>query len=1077
MTSPLTKKIKPPGDSNSNSLVEKHYKPSKSKKKFSSQLNYLDLSNTNKKSECSIGKRPMSSLLKNNNKLLLENSNDPDKKKTFYGVISNFYLSRKFINLLKNLTSKRTPKYLNRYHFEIMNDRSFFYEEYARTEMIKNPEFQRQSTRKINCFTRARLLFHQKFRQLSEEFGVFDINKSNTMIWNVFVGLSMLFFFVYVPMFICFQDVEIQQLQFFIIARYFCFLILMLDILKRLNTSFYKKGSLIEDRREIVQYYIRTQLLYDVLSLGPLVYEQVCLLIDFEMSIDSYTRFFTFLIYFKLRQFSYIMKKFEEMLFIDEVFHNILALLKLIFRILLLSHIFACLWYIVGTTRFYRDTWLTHYSLEDETAWIKYLYSYYYVCVTMNTVGYGDFTPQNPLEVVFAIVFIYFACGVFAYSLNSVGIIVNDLTKRSKELSKELNVINEFMNEKNVNFDLRMRVRNYLEYIFKEEKIEKVEEQGQIIKKLSDSIKEELLIEAHGSVIRDVKLFSLNFSEDTLRKTVLIMKEVRYTPGDIIFLQNDYANKDIYLIRKGVVELFIENDSHQGNNDVTIIKRLKEKDLFGEKSFFTNRERSVSARSCDFTTVYVINQEEFVNILKKSSKDFEKYCEIKDNINIYNDFSDLFLKCASCYQNTHLIDNCPLLHYLPADDIIIQRYAYTPLQERTGFKRNKKRLKIQTLANLDRIEKKVYQFQTDNIPKHDSEDEDESEDVTTYNSLSQKSNNHDVFTEEDDEMPEIKELDFEEEEKNGNLDNSEKSEKENIRNFDNNLNKRKIQRRSTKKTGIVLLNKSSTSKSLSKSLIEKSKSIDTNNSFNIESLENFDFKIEDSSSSSSIHANKKKISLQSFFMKLFEQVKINKQIDLPSKGKVNSEAEIKELVSNDQERSFDIDGIKCYEDYYSEGNVDLVLEKVEEFRKKRAYQKKMKKSRSIYNLFNLDNNHKERTKLYEGTATNILKVKQKNVMRRNFFKNARNLEKLIMEDQFDVEKFKAYYIKRYEKEQKIGCFGKIKRWMMSFLEKRRKQKVLISKTKSITLVEMRSRKSSYPKTLKEKEIIKESRDL
>jgi len=43
-------------------------------------------------------------------------------------VISNFYLAKKFISILKNATIFRRPKWLNPVHFKMINDRSFYKE-------------------------------------------------------------------------------------------------------------------------------------------------------------------------------------------------------------------------------------------------------------------------------------------------------------------------------------------------------------------------------------------------------------------------------------------------------------------------------------------------------------------------------------------------------------------------------------------------------------------------------------------------------------------------------------------------------------------------------------------------------------------------------------------------------------------------------------------------------------------------------------------------------------------------------------------------------------------------------------
>lgn len=423
---------------------DKLLKSAKSKKKISfpnASSNTHRVSSNIDGSRTHEARNPFSSLLRPGllSRNPAENPNEHEKKpKSFYGVISNFYLIRKFIMLLKNLTSKRTPKYLSKYHFELINDRAFVYEEYVRSNIEKSPEMSKKKT--ISTFQKICLFFVKIYLNSSKYFGIFDVNQSFTMFWNAIVGLTILYFFLYIPFFICFDDIEINELQTLIILKYFSLTILLLDIPKRLNTSFYKKGSLIVDRREIALNYFRKKLLADVFSLGPLLFQEILPLFSFKNDFHVILKFSAFMFYCKLNDFRYIVKKFEEMIFIDEVFHNTLALLKLIFRILVLSHIFACVWYFIGNVSLYKNNWISYYGLVEKPVWIRYLYSYYYVCVTMNTVGYGDISPQNPLEMLFCTGFIYVACGIFAYSLNSIGMIISDLTKRSKDLSRELNV-------------------------------------------------------------------------------------------------------------------------------------------------------------------------------------------------------------------------------------------------------------------------------------------------------------------------------------------------------------------------------------------------------------------------------------------------------------------------------------------------------------------------------------------------------------------------------------------------------------------------------------------------------------
>ena len=58
-----------------------------------------------------------------------------------------------------------------------------------------------------------------------------------------------------------------------------------------------------------------------------------------------------------------------------------------------------------------------------------YINAYYYMTVTMVTVGYGDITPVNKYERSFSILTMLIACGIFAYSVSSINTIVNSMNE------------------------------------------------------------------------------------------------------------------------------------------------------------------------------------------------------------------------------------------------------------------------------------------------------------------------------------------------------------------------------------------------------------------------------------------------------------------------------------------------------------------------------------------------------------------------------------------------------------------------------------------------------------------------
>lgn len=97
-----------------------------------------------------------------------------------------------------------------------------------------------------------------------------------------------------------------------------------------------------------------------------------------------------------------------------------------------------------------------------------------------------------------------------------------------------MDVINAYMNRKNIRQNLQTRIREYLTFIWREEKSQNIEEE-KIINSLSHSLKEELDLETYGYFLKNSPLFTKFFSETSLKKLVSVMKESFLTPDDLIY--------------------------------------------------------------------------------------------------------------------------------------------------------------------------------------------------------------------------------------------------------------------------------------------------------------------------------------------------------------------------------------------------------------------------------------------------------------------------------------------------------------------------------------------------------------
>lgn len=74
------------------------------------------------------------------------------------------------------------------------------------------------------------------------------------------------------------------------------------------------------------------------------------------------------------------------------------------------------------------------------------------------------YIPETNFETIFAIVSIFLMTGIFGYMLNTIGNIVTDLNKKSKEHKNDRYTANRFFNKRKIPEKLRERIILYLEF-------------------------------------------------------------------------------------------------------------------------------------------------------------------------------------------------------------------------------------------------------------------------------------------------------------------------------------------------------------------------------------------------------------------------------------------------------------------------------------------------------------------------------------------------------------------------------------------------------------------------------------
>ena len=639
--------------------------------------------------------------------LILSKFATQDKKNDskFLKVMLKFYLVKKFLRFLRENTIYRTPKQLKASHYNMINDWAYskpstWETDHSYLRILSEARFFRKCTQIFSHMLGLKMQesFKLIFNKISR---VIHPTRTFRLIWDLVQIILTVAYSIIVPIRIGF-DIDLMDGTIPNVFQFIATFFFIMDIAINFNTAIYSKGELIKSRMLIFKNYIASKFFFDVLSISSLLVSDIFNnLEDQTQPQNVLIKVLAFLFAFRIHNLSKAISRFEEFIFTDENTYNIISFARLIFGILLFSHWSACLWALIGKSDS-ENGWLASYNVDKQSIVNQYVYSLYYVVVVINTVGFGDIVSNTIREKIFSICFINIACVLFAFTLNRIGMILQNINKSERDLKRNLNLINGFMKYNNIDFELKIKIRNYLEYIWNAEKQQNRHETQDVINRLSQSLREELLLKANGVLIKDIALLTNNFSGTSLRNLVHEMKEINLTPGDIIFREKDISKRSLYIIKDGEVTFYMEPSNRE--NTPTNIKTLKKGDYFGEYSFFSGNCHLYSAKSLSFSSLFVINQDAFIEILKNSPEDFEKYCQIRDQINLYKDLSQIYFLCEVCRNPNHTIIHCPLLHLSLSKSRIIDKYNFSIPQLRKYFVREKAKKCFQTLKQRKLID-------------------------------------------------------------------------------------------------------------------------------------------------------------------------------------------------------------------------------------------------------------------------------------------------------------------------------------------------------------------------------------
>ncbi|CAD8096828.1 unnamed protein product [Paramecium sonneborni] len=534
-------------------------------------------------------------------------------------------------------------------------------------------------------------------------------------IWDVFATIARLYFLYMIPVDICWTE---EQLLFgnYFISTLTMIIILFIDLFISLNTVFYEAGKIVTSRVQIIKNVLWQSFGMEWISIF-IVLILLLYSIQTDTKVDINTNPYYLILLLFLSHYKNVQnkgKQYEMALHFTRQTSSILQLFKFILLIFYVIHIFGCLWFWGGQfSELYREnSWMDDRNLLDKPWNIQYLQSFYYACVTMFTVGYGDITPKSDEERIIAIILIMVSSVQLPYSINTVGQVISEITSQSDIQKKNIRILNTYLHKKRIPKAFQEQIREYLKQYWLQQQEEETLEEKAIINQLSEKLQEQLMWQVNTQVIREMPFFS-QFSRPFQKALSKRISVVNLLPENEFRKELDQF---VCYVEKGQISVCTE-----GQNKIQI-KQIMIGQIFGLKGFVLGVSAQEIYKSVGFTKLLMICRYDFMQLLKEFPRDFELYCKTRDGIQFSQNIWDE--QCMSCQSLQHSIINCPMLHYIPQKELIIKRHQFDHKQTRIKFQRNKRicnnTLDLETLKKIQNEYYKKYHFDFQEKPPNEN---------------------------------------------------------------------------------------------------------------------------------------------------------------------------------------------------------------------------------------------------------------------------------------------------------------------------------------------------------------------
>lgn len=404
---------------------------------------------------------------------------------------------------------------------------------------------------------------------------IINSNDQKKIVWDLGIGLLVIYSVLVITYRVSFGT---EPGPFLFAVDIITDIIFGADLLMNFRTSFIDSdGSINTIPTYIASNYLRGWFTVDFLSTAP-----IDRIIEASVPDNAEARMLKlarFARLFRLMKLTRMLKLFKLMDMAEssvKVSPFAIRLGGLLINVAFLAHMVACFWHWIVSFTPYTDacesgqlkctgansptSWLANLDdVYDGTDAQKYLAALYWVFTTMTTVGYGDITPTNNIERIFAVAVMIFGATVFGYIVGSVAEMASQ--GQHKPATESLMMLRHYCEEQSLPQHILRSVRQHYEFFHQQNS--PYDYEAELLSKMPPPLRKEVTVYIHEHLFRSLALFRQPQPTWLEAMLVRMLEPQAYNAGELIMHPREARlPHELYFIHDGSCEAYLFTPGH-----------------------------------------------------------------------------------------------------------------------------------------------------------------------------------------------------------------------------------------------------------------------------------------------------------------------------------------------------------------------------------------------------------------------------------------------------------------------------------------------------------------------------------